>query len=141
MYAAYLINVEWNNASDDNLVNEFATRCIENLDKAAKAAGLYYPFVYLNDALGSQKNVFSLYGGGRSLPKLQSIAKSYGASWPLVFNGFFLLVLEKGRSALSVHFWLILTVSTDEWLTGLRHIDAKGVFQRLMPGGFKLFAG
>ena len=75
---AYLINAEWDNASDDKLVNEFARQCIANLDAAAKSAGLDYRFIYLNDASGSE-DVFSLYGGGKSLPRMQTIAKSYGA--------------------------------------------------------------
>ena len=61
------------------MVNEFANQCIANTDAAAKSAGLYYPFVYLNDALGSEsQKVFELYGGGNSLPKMQVIAKRYG---------------------------------------------------------------
>ncbi len=75
---AYLINAKWDNGADDQLVNEFAKKCIANTEAAAKSAGLYYPFVYLNDALGSE-NIFSLYGGGESLPRMQAIAKRYGS--------------------------------------------------------------
>jgi hypothetical protein len=59
------------------LINDFARRCVANTDAEARSKDLYYPFTYLNDAAGWQ-DVFSLYGGGKSLPKMKAIAKRYG---------------------------------------------------------------
>jgi len=57
-------------------VQNIASDFIARLDKASKAAGLYYPFRYMNDAMRGQE-IFKLYGGGKSLPKLRSIQKNY----------------------------------------------------------------
>ncbi len=65
---------------------------LQAIDQKAKAAGLYYPFVFLNDA-GPGENPFVTYGGGKSLSRLRQIRQKY---------------------------------------------DPTQVFQRLMPGGFKL---
>ena len=110
---AYLINAKWDNPSDDRVVNEFAKKCIANLDAAAKSAGLYYPFVYLNDATGSE-DVFKHYGGGKSLPRMRAIAKSYGM-------------------------FLYITISSNHVSLTSVAADPKKVFQILMPGGFKIF--
>jgi hypothetical protein len=59
------------------LINDFARRCVANTDAEARSKDLHYPFIYLNDAAGWQ-DVFSLYGGGKSLPKMKAIAKRYG---------------------------------------------------------------
>ena len=56
---------------------DFSQRVAEAINTKAKAAGLSYPFIYLNDA-AIEQDVFSYYGGGRSLPRMRSIAKSYG---------------------------------------------------------------
>jgi hypothetical protein len=108
---ALLIFAQWQNAADDEMVNEFAKRCIASTDVQAKSKGLFYPFAYLNDAAGWQ-DIFSLYGGGKSLPKMKAIAKRYG-EW---------------SSADSI----------DQQPLTQSVIDPKGVFQKLMPGGFKI---
>jgi len=38
--------------------------------------GLYYPYIFLNDA-GSGQLPLSLYGDGQSLPKMKAIAQKY----------------------------------------------------------------
>ena len=73
----YLINAVWENAEDDQVVNQWAKKTIANVDAAAKAQGLYYPFSYLNDGLADE-DIFGKYGGGKSLPRLQQISKRYG---------------------------------------------------------------
>ena len=93
-FTAYLINVSWDDASDDVVVNEFASQAITNIENAAKASNLYYPFQYLNDASGSEE-IFNLYGGGKSLPKLQAIAKRYGASFYLLLYRYVCLISDE----------------------------------------------
>lgn len=78
---ALLLYAQWQNTADDELVNDFAKKCIANTDAEAKSKGLYYHFIYLNDAAKWQ-DPFSFYGGGKSLPKLKKIAKNYGEFSP-----------------------------------------------------------
>ncbi len=73
---AVLITASWDNSADDATVNNFATTFLSNLDAAAKKQGLYIPFTFLNDGHTGQQ-VFQQYGNGKSLPKLQQIAKKY----------------------------------------------------------------
>ena len=71
-----MITLQWSSPADDATVQNIASDFIARLDKASKAAGLYYPFRYMNDAMRGQE-IFKLYGGGKSLPKLRSIQKKY----------------------------------------------------------------
>ncbi|KAH7213270.1 uncharacterized protein BKA55DRAFT_697777 [Fusarium redolens] len=88
----HLITSLWKEAVDDDLVYEFSKRCTAAIDRKAKAKGLHYPFMYLNNA-GLGQNPFQVYGQGKSLPKMKKIREVY---------------------------------------------DPKGIFQDLMPGGFKV---
>ncbi|OCL11143.1 FAD-binding domain-containing protein [Glonium stellatum] len=92
-FIALQIESGWSDAVYDQRFIDFATNLVADIDRKAKAAGLYYPFNYINDA-GSTQLIYGLYGGGKSLPKMEAIAKKY---------------------------------------------DPSGVFQKLEPGGFKLF--
>ena len=76
--SVFLIGSAWENAADDKVVNKFSKRLIEAIDKKAKAKGLHYPFVYLNDA-GPDQKPFKLYGQGKSLQKMKAIRDKYGA--------------------------------------------------------------
>ena len=67
---------DYANASDDAYVNSFLRNLTTTVDTKAKAAGLYYPFIFLNDA-GEWQKTLSLYGKGKSFPRLQAIAKKY----------------------------------------------------------------
>lgn len=67
----------WLHEADDEAVFDFHVKAIESITKAAKKAGLWHPFVYLNDGDPSQKP-FETYGHGTSLPRLQSVSKKYG---------------------------------------------------------------
>ena len=69
----------------DQQVINFTSNVAQAITAKAKTANLDYPFVYLNDAAAEQ-SVFPSYGGGKSLPRLRSIAKSYG-EWYTVNNG------------------------------------------------------
>ena len=71
-----IINVAWQNAADDKYINDWAANLISTIETRAKANGLYYPFVFLNDAGPGQKPI-GTYGKGTSLPRLKSIAKKY----------------------------------------------------------------
>ncbi|KAF2492610.1 FAD-binding domain-containing protein, partial [Lophium mytilinum] len=82
----------WSKAADDDKVARWAKNVLQELQDKAKAVGLYYPFIYLNDAAAGEEP-FPLYGKGKSLQKMKQIRKKY---------------------------------------------DPDGVFQDLMPGGFKL---
>ncbi|KAI5203357.1 hypothetical protein E4T39_04194 [Aureobasidium subglaciale] len=86
-------SASWARAADDYKVLSFFRKTAANITSQAKKLGMGYDFEYLNDAATGQ-NPFPTYGGGKSLPKLQKIAKDF---------------------------------------------DSKGVYQKLMPGGFKLF--
>lgn len=68
--------MEWLDETDDPVVAQFAQDVLQALDSKSKALGLYYPFVYLNDA-GAGENPFSLYGNGTSLPKLRDTRRKY----------------------------------------------------------------
>lgn len=68
--------VQWSNESDDVTIAQFGQKSLAKLEQKSKAAGLYYPFVYLNDA-GSGENPFSVYGNGKSLPNLRAIRQKY----------------------------------------------------------------
>jgi hypothetical protein len=78
----FLVGSSWENAADDQAVIDFSANVIATLNKKAKAAGLLYPFVYLNDAAAGQ-NIFQYYGGGKSLKKLKAIRRIYGTYKPL----------------------------------------------------------
>jgi FAD/FMN-containing dehydrogenase len=73
---AALITLQWSSEADDAAVNAIAKDFISRLEKATKAKELYYPYVYINDAMSGQE-VFSLYGGGKSLPRLKAIRAAY----------------------------------------------------------------
>lgn len=82
----------WDNSSDDEQAYEFAYSMIETLTERVRQAKQDYPFTYINDAALDQP-VYQYYGRGKSLPRMQAVAKAY---------------------------------------------DPHGVFQSLLPGGFKL---
>ena len=73
---AILLAAAWISPSDDAYLLDFLTLLVGSIDSASKAAGLYYPFIFLNDA-GSGQLPFHLYGSGRSLPKMKAIAQKY----------------------------------------------------------------
>ena len=77
--SAVLVTYVWDSASDDALIKSFSRTQGDLLNKKAKAAGLYYPFIYINDASPGQ-NPYPLYGKGRSLPKLRQIRQKYDPS-------------------------------------------------------------
>lgn len=62
---------------------------LANLTAKAKAMGLFYPFIYMNDAYAGQ-NPYPLYGKGKSLPKLLAVQKKYDR------QGFFKNFLASG---------------------------------------------
>ena len=72
--------VEWTDESDDEsddaVVAQFAQDVLGTLDQNSKAADLYYPFVYINDA-GMGENPFLLYVNGTSLPTMRAIRQKY----------------------------------------------------------------
>lgn len=78
----FLVSSNWENAADDQAVNDYCAHLITTLNEKAKAAGLAYPFIYVNDAAGGQ-NVFQYYGSGKSLRKLKAIRRTYGTYKPL----------------------------------------------------------
>ena len=66
----------WTDEKDGEFMRSFIKDTVALIEEKAKAAGVYYPFVYLNDAAGGQA-VFEHYGGGESLPKMKQISKKY----------------------------------------------------------------
>ena len=79
-FLSALIYSQWDNVADDEMVVNFSKKTTAAIDTKSKAAGLFYPFIYLNDAggTGGYENVFQYYGGGKSLPKMRKIAQKYG---------------------------------------------------------------
>lgn len=76
---AVLVTAVWDNAADDALVNQFTRTQGDLLIRKAKAAGVYYPFVYLNDAAKGEKP-YVFYGKGKSLPRMKQISRKYDPS-------------------------------------------------------------
>ena len=68
--------LQWRSEADDARIAQFARDMLSQLDQASKNAGLYYPFVYINDS-GSGENPFALYGKGKSLAKMRAIRQKY----------------------------------------------------------------
>ncbi|KAF2969679.1 hypothetical protein GQX73_g3916 [Xylaria multiplex] len=75
-FIAGLVTITWSDATDDAIINNLTERIIRTIELRTRALGLYYPFIYLNDASPSQKP-FRTYGGGRNLPKLRAIRAKY----------------------------------------------------------------
>jgi len=71
-----LLAAAWSSESDDAYLLNFLTSLVQSIDSASKAEGLYYPYIFLNDA-GKGQWPFPLYGDGRSLPKMKAIAQKY----------------------------------------------------------------
>ena len=62
--------------SHDDYLLSFLTSLVQSTDSASKAAGLYYPYIFLTDA-GSGQSPFPSYGNAASLPKMKAIARRY----------------------------------------------------------------
>ncbi|KAI0454856.1 hypothetical protein F5B21DRAFT_524224 [Xylaria acuta] len=75
-FIAGLVTITWDNAAGDVAANRLAQRIVRTIERRTQALGLYYPFIYLNDA-GPSQRPFETYGGGRSLPKLLAIREKY----------------------------------------------------------------
>jgi hypothetical protein len=95
----------------DKQVIDFTQSIAQAITAKAKAAGLSYPFIYLNDA-AAEEDVFSSYGGGSSLPELRAIAKRYGG-YIIDFKLHCLLVLTHYRSS-----WRLPT-SSARWIQAI----------------------
>ncbi|GME30036.1 FAD-binding domain-containing protein [Neofusicoccum parvum] len=78
-FIALQIESGWLDSQYDSRIAQFSADVVAAIDEKAQAAGLYYPFNYINDAGFSQK-IFSYYGGGKSLPKMKAIAEKYDPS-------------------------------------------------------------
>ncbi len=74
--AVALIYAEYFDASKDALIKKFLDASIANLEQDAIANGIYYPWVFLNDA-GIDQDPISTYGYGRSREKLVGIAHEF----------------------------------------------------------------
>lgn len=66
----------WENEEDDDAVYSFVSKAADTIQRETQRLGLYNPFVYINDAAGTQKP-FEALGHGKSLPKLKYIQKKY----------------------------------------------------------------
>lgn len=76
---AITVGSSWELSSDDAYLLDFLTSLVEIMESKTRAAGLYYPFIFLNDA-GHGQRPFELYGRGTSLPRMRQIAKQYDPS-------------------------------------------------------------
>lgn len=75
-FIAFNLYTRWSNAADDAVVKKFTQGALDALEKASRAQGLYYPFLYLNDA-GGDEDVYSFYGKGKSLARMRAIRRQY----------------------------------------------------------------
>ncbi|KAL4922537.1 cytochrome P450 [Aspergillus aurantiobrunneus] len=78
-FLVLLISNTWTDAGHDDRVTTFSENVIAEIDSRARAAGVHYPFVNLNDA-GPGQAPFETYGNGRSLRRLQRIRRRYDPS-------------------------------------------------------------
>ena len=79
VYLGVGISSFWSNAVDDEAVFDFHMRATAAITTAARAKGLNYDFLYINDADPIQKP-FNYYGKGRSLRRMRRVAEKYGTS-------------------------------------------------------------
>ncbi|OKL59054.1 hypothetical protein UA08_05973 [Talaromyces atroroseus] len=70
------VYVTWSDAADDEVVKEYLTSTIADIDRQSKEKGLYYPFTWLNDA-GFDNSPISTYGYGESLRKMKAVSHTY----------------------------------------------------------------
>ncbi|KAI0109096.1 hypothetical protein GGR51DRAFT_512743 [Nemania sp. FL0031] len=75
-FIAGLVSVTWSNATDDATINQLVQSIVQTIEIRTRQLGLYYPFIYLNDA-GPSQRPFERYGGGTSLPRLLAIREKY----------------------------------------------------------------
>jgi hypothetical protein len=68
--------VSWYDPQYDDLMESFLKTVIANIEKETKANGIYYPWIWLNDA-GLDQNPLPLYGYGASWPKMKAISRKY----------------------------------------------------------------
>jgi hypothetical protein len=68
--------VQWFDAADDDKIAQWSKTALARLEAEAKKLDILYPFTFLNDG-GYTQNPIATYGKGKSLPKLQAIAKKY----------------------------------------------------------------
>ncbi|KAL8962112.1 MAG: hypothetical protein Q9193_001432, partial [Seirophora villosa] len=54
----------------------FTDRVLASIEQQAKARGIYYPWLFLNDA-GITQDPISTYGYGASLPRLRAVSRKY----------------------------------------------------------------
>jgi len=71
-----LIATNWLDAQWDDLMYSYSEDAAKRLKAKAKELGVFYDFVYLNDAAGGQ-NPYATFGKGKSLPRMQKIQKAY----------------------------------------------------------------
>ncbi|KAL2829468.1 hypothetical protein BDW59DRAFT_159056 [Aspergillus cavernicola] len=89
-FVAGLLSTTWEDPEDDERMYAFNREVVDSINQQNTALGLHHPFVYLNDA-GPGQAPFSGYGGGRILPRLQSIQARYdrdGVFRDLLAHGF-----------------------------------------------------
>ena len=57
-------------------MTQFATAVLTSVERQARARGLLYPFLFMNDAAAGEQ-ILQSYGGGKSLPRLREIRRRY----------------------------------------------------------------
>ena len=65
--------VEWVDESDDATVAQFAQDVLSQLDQKSQAAGLYYSFIYVNDAGMGEDSLRQRH----KLPKMRRTRQKY----------------------------------------------------------------
>ncbi|PVH97976.1 FAD-binding domain-containing protein [Periconia macrospinosa] len=71
-----LFGASYEGAENEKIVDKFLKDLVKDVEKQAKKLNMYYPFNFVNDA-GEWQKTLSLYGKGKSFPKLKAIANKY----------------------------------------------------------------
>ncbi|KAI9794986.1 MAG: hypothetical protein M1816_000006 [Peltula sp. TS41687] len=75
-FLAIVFPTIWPDEEDQDFIYSFVDDVVVEIERKAKAADVYYPFVYMNDAVRGQR-VYEHYGSGKSLPKMKRISMAY----------------------------------------------------------------
>lgn len=69
--------MEYPDSADSDYLRDWVNDVLATLDERSKAAGDYYPYIYLNDAGQGQKPL-QLYGkDGANFQKMKDVATKY----------------------------------------------------------------
>ncbi|KAK4238693.1 FAD-binding domain-containing protein [Achaetomium macrosporum] len=89
-FVVLLTSLSWANPADDETMLKFMETTLASLKAELIKRGIFYDYIYLNDAAPGQKP-FPTYGKGKSLPRLKRVQAKYdrfGVFKNLITSGF-----------------------------------------------------